>query len=361
MCCDNEESAVFPRGKILDSLPNLLICAQCEQELPQSSFSVSQLRKYRSRARCQECIGKPLADPRFPGLHEFIPKPLAEPPEPRSLLVDPSDPSAERPAPLHSDDPVVDPSVYRSGLERFRVAQANDSRLLPLISFKRTGIYPRSCVNKARYAEEAKRYAIEDGTLFRRVEHRNEHFLAVVVPDSLQRYILGLFHNNPFCAHFGAAKMLARLRTRFYWSHMTSDCENWSRGCLTCKLRKSVANSKAGIPGVTPQALRPGDLLSIDFLGPFKKTPRGNEYLCNLVDHFTRHTAIVPTRSKESSEAVRAFFEGWIVPYGIPRAVLHDRGGEFNSRLIKKLFKTLDVLDFRTTPPHPYLRVCLTF
>ena len=116
MCCDNEESAVFPRGKILDSLPNLLICAQCEQELPQSSFSVSQLRKYRSRARCQECIGKPLADPRFPGLHEFIPKPLAEPPEPRSLLVDPSDPSAERPAPLHSDDPVVDSSVYRSGL-----------------------------------------------------------------------------------------------------------------------------------------------------------------------------------------------------------------------------------------------------
>ena len=134
---------------------------------------------------------------------------------------------------------------------------------------------------------------------------------------------------------------------------MISDCENWSKGCLDCKKRKSVAQPMNGIPGVTPQALRPGDLLSIDFLGPFRKTPRSNEYLCVLVDHFTRHTAIVPTRTKESVEAVRALFEGWIVPYGIPRAVLHDRGGEFTSRLIKKLFKTLNIIDFRTTPYHP--------
>ena len=61
----------------------------------------------------------------------------------------------------------------------------------------------------------------------------------------------------------------------------------------------------------------------------------------------------MPTRTKESVEAVRALFEGWIVPYGIPRAVLHDRGGEFTSRLFKKLFKTLNILDFRTTPYHP--------
>jgi hypothetical protein len=171
--------------------------------------------------------------------------------------------------PLQFDTPAANPIMQLSGLEKFRVAQANDTRLLPLISFKKTGTFPTGCINKSRYVEEAKKYAIENGILYRRIEHRNEHFLAVVVPDSLQRYILGLFHNNPFCAHFGSAKMLARLRTRFYWSSMISDCENWSKGCLDCKKRKSVAQPMNGIPGVTPQALRPGDLLSIDYVGPF--------------------------------------------------------------------------------------------
>ena len=255
MCCDSEEPTLFPRyGKVLDSLPMQLICSQCDLQLPHSAFSVSQLRKYRSRARCRECVGLPLADPRFPGLHEFIPQPLAVLPEPRSLLVDPTDPGAERPVPLQSDDPAMNPSMRRSGLDRFRVAQCDDSRLSLLISFKRTGTFPLSCVNKSRYAEEARRYVIEED---RQVEHRGEHFLAVVVPDQLQRYILGLFHNNPFCAHFGAAKMLARLRTRFYWSNMTSDCENWSYSCLECQRRKAVAKPMSGLPGVTPQALRP--------------------------------------------------------------------------------------------------------
>jgi hypothetical protein len=52
---------------ILASLPSSLICDQCRQEKDQGKFSVNQLRRYREKARCWDCTGTPVADPRFTG------------------------------------------------------------------------------------------------------------------------------------------------------------------------------------------------------------------------------------------------------------------------------------------------------
>ena len=104
--------------------------------------------------------------------------------------------------------------------------------------------------------------------------------------------------------------------------------------CLACRTQKSVADRMAGVPGVLPQVVRPGDCISQDFLGPLVKTRRGNTYLCVLVDHFTRYCSLVPTASTDSDESARALFEGWINHFGLPRAVLHDRGSGFIARVL---------------------------
>jgi hypothetical protein len=96
-------------------------------------------------------------------------------------------------------------------------------------------------------------------------EHRDQFYLAIVVPFHLQRYILGLFQNSALSAHFSSKKMIYRLTSRFWWSGLATHCEEWSSSCLDSETRKSVT-AAVGMPGLLPQALRPGDLVAIDFL-----------------------------------------------------------------------------------------------
>jgi hypothetical protein len=59
----------------LASLPSTLFCDQCGQKKYQGKFPVNQLGRYREKARCWDCTGNPVADPRFAGLHEYCEEP----------------------------------------------------------------------------------------------------------------------------------------------------------------------------------------------------------------------------------------------------------------------------------------------
>ena len=72
-----------------------------------------------------------------------------------------------------------------------------------------------------------------------------------------------------------------------------------------------------------------------------------------LVDHFTRYCSLVPTASTDSDESARALFEGWINHFGLPRAVLHDRGSGFIARVLQRLFQRLGIKNLQTTSYHP--------
>ena len=57
----------------------------------------------------------------------------------------------------------------------------------------------------------------------------------LVVPESLQDYILLLFHNHAASADFSEGKMMQRLLRRFTWKFMSTDVHNYAKGCLFCK------------------------------------------------------------------------------------------------------------------------------
>ncbi len=96
------------RTTILASLASTLICDQCGQEKDQDKFLVNQLRRYREKARCWDCKGTPVADPRFAGLHEYRENPDTPMPPQRLLMDDdPEDKIALVPIQLVFDDPTL--------------------------------------------------------------------------------------------------------------------------------------------------------------------------------------------------------------------------------------------------------------
>jgi hypothetical protein len=106
------------------------------------------------------------------------------------------------------------------------------------------------------------------------------------------------------------------------------------------------------MPGLLPQALRPGDLVAIDFLGPFKKTLKGFTYIRVLVDHHSRYPCLVPTKSTEYEEAARALYQGWIIHYDIPRAIIHDQESAFTSEMFQRLRAILRIQNLQTAAHH---------
>jgi hypothetical protein len=95
--------------------------------------------------------------------------------------------------------------------------------------------------------------------------------------------------------------MLARLSSRFYWLGMAQDCESWVAACMECRSRKSVQDHRAGLPGVIPRAVQPGDFIGMDLLGPFTKSPQGNTYLLTMYCYFSRFPAAIPLKDASAT------------------------------------------------------------
>ena len=51
--------------------------------------------------------------------------------------------------------------------------------------------------------------------------------------------ILSDLHNSPAGGHLGAAKLLHKVRSRFYWVRQRYDVEKWCQDCEICSSRKS--------------------------------------------------------------------------------------------------------------------------
>jgi hypothetical protein len=120
-----EKTCVEECTTMLASLPSSLICDQCRKEKDQGKFSVNQLRRYREKARCWDCIGTPVADPRFAGLHEYCKEPDTLMP-PRRLPID-EEQAVLAPIPLIFDDPALISQPHPvEAMEKIRLVQLQE-------------------------------------------------------------------------------------------------------------------------------------------------------------------------------------------------------------------------------------------
>ena len=214
-------------------------------------------------------------------------------------------------------------------------------------------ISPLSPMAKAYYAEW-KRLEIWRGVLYRRWENHSgtETRLQLVVPIALQRMICKEVHDGDAACHLGKKRVMRLLVKRFYWYRMDHDVGWWIRTCDTCQRRKRPAKTPKAPMTINLSGF-PNETVSMDFMGPFNTTNRGNKHVLCITDHFSRYARAYALPDQTAQTVAACFVDRWICEDGEPYKIHTDQGANFESDLIKEVCKLHKIGKTRTSPYHP--------
>ena len=197
-----------------------------------------------------------------------------------------------------------------------------------------------------------------NGLLYRRWQSRaardlggDEGVSQLVLPQECIHRVLQLAHSVPMSGHLGKKKTTARVAQRFYWPTMHRDIAEYCRGCAACqKCRKFKSTCAPMVP--LPIIGEPFSRIAMDMVGPLPRSRSGNKYVLVLCDYATRYPKAIPLKNTDAetvAEELLALFSR----VGIPNEILTDQGSNFQSQLLKELYRLLRVDAIRTSPYHP--------
>ena len=123
--------------------------------------------------------------------------------------------------------------------------------------------------------------------------------------------------------------------------------------CLPCQQYNVSRRKKPGhLCPIEPPA-GPFQLVGIDYCGPFKRTPRENQYVLCITDYFTRWIIAIALPDCSAKTTAEAIFNEYICRYGVPVTVLSDQGTHFNNQLMDAMAKLVGFNHVFSTVYHP--------
>ncbi len=157
----------------------------------------------------------------------------------------------------------------------------------------------------------------------------------VVVPESLRAFVLAINHNLELAGHKSHNKMLDDITPRFFWPGMKNDIVRWVKACSGCRKRKTPRPLRAGNTEAI-LATGPNQRIAVDLQGPFPETSGGNVWIVTLIDVFDRWLEAVPIPNARVGTIMKVLLQ-WVCRFGIPLAMLSDKGRNLIARSIKIL------------------------
>lgn len=189
---------------------------------------------------------------------------------------------------------------------------------------------------------------LDGGILYRRIIVDGSARKQLVLPKSLVPTALTMVHDK--MGHLGRDRVISFLQDRFYWPGMTRDAEEWIKMCGPCTLRKTPAKGCA--PLVSIPSSQPLELICMDFLC-LETSKGGYNNVLVITDHYTKYAIAVPTKNSTAKTTADAFFNNFVVHYGLPTRIHTDQGPNFESQLLKELCVITGIAKSHTTPYHP--------
>ena len=104
--------------------------------------------------------------------------------------------------------------------------------------------------------------------------------------------------------------------------------------------------------GLLPVVEEPFVRIAMDIVGPLPQSRSGNRYVLVVCDYGTKYPEAVPLRSIDAETIAE---ELMIISsrVGIPQEILTDHGSNFQSQLLRELYRLLHIDALCNSPYHP--------
>ncbi|KAM7290029.1 uncharacterized protein ISCGN_030157 [Ixodes scapularis] len=100
----------------------------------------------------------------------------------------------------------------------------------------------------------------------------------------------------------------------------------------------------------------PWEIVACDIVGPLSRSPRGNQYLLVITDHFSKWVDLYPLR-KLVSERIWEKLLDTFLRFGTPKCLVSDNASYFTSKVFVNSSLALNIKHKRTTPYHPQANI----
>jgi hypothetical protein len=159
-------------------------------------------------------------------------------------------------------------------------------------------------------------------------------------------------HNNRLSGHPGIVRKMDKLKMYVWWPGMQADIIQYVSTCVICQRVKRATHEKAP-PMSVRLATRPWQQIGIDVTGPLPVTSRNNEYIVDVVCHFTRYVEGWAVPEINMVTIAKAVIDNIICRYGLFEIMVSDRGSVFVGTLAAHIYKALKIKRVKTTANHP--------
>nr|GEV39451.1 reverse transcriptase domain-containing protein [Tanacetum cinerariifolium] len=188
---------------------------------------------------------------------------------------------------------------------------------------------------KKKFFKDVKHYFWDDPYLFR-----------ICADQIIQRYVHGqkafdilkACHEGPTGGHHGTNLTAKKIfDAGFFWRSIYRDAHDMIKSCDMCQ-RQGKISQRDEMPQNTIQVCEIFDVWGIDFMGPFPSS-KGNKYILVAVDYLSKwvEAKALPTND---ARVVVNFLKSLFSRFGIPRAIISDRGSYFcNDQFTRVMIK----------------------
>ena len=151
-----------------------------------------------------------------------------------------------------------------------------------------------------------------------------------VVPTHLRAQLMEENHSGPFSGHFSGEKLYRALVRHWWWPSMYSDVISHCAACPQCAIVHS--SGQLNRPPLRPIPVqRVFQIVGVDVMD-LPKTEAGNKHVVVFQDFLSK---LFPVPDQKSIRLVLLLVEEIVPMFGVPEALLSDRGTNLLSHIME--------------------------
>ena len=244
-------------------------------------------------------------------------------------------------------DPPVADAIHQC---EFSAEQAKDPDLKEMIEFLNCGDLPDNPRRARKVAAQAPLFVLIEGVLYY-LGPKCSTRKRVVVPHHLRRQVMADNHSGPYGGHFAVSRLFGSLSMQWWWQGMYADVLRFCKSCPECVI--ASGSGRRDRPPLHPIPVqRPFQIVGVDVMD-LPKTKRGNIHVVVFQDFFTKWPMVYAVPDQKAHRIARLLAEEVIPFFGVPEALLSDRGTNLLSHLMTDLCQMMGITKLNTTAYHP--------